>query len=190
LAVGSWQLAGESLRLVRSPANRQPATANRNHMKRFIEWDAIDVRVDGAKLNAMVAETIAGDPMLERLQLTFANGLLRVEGSVRKFISIPFTVDIQQIAASGTTVRVPLARISAGPIPIPTLLVGLVRDRFPKELVQFEPPATLIVSLDRFLPSFVAADIQKIWIIDGGLAVTLGRGGADLPPGGHHGSNG
>ena len=41
-----------------------------------------------------------------------------------------------------------------------------------------------MLSLDRFLPTFVVADIQKIWIIDGGLAVTLGRGGTDLPPGG------
>ncbi len=156
-------------------------------MKRFIEWDTIDVRVDGGKLNAMVTETIAKDPMLERLHLTFTNGLLRIEGSVRKFISIPFTVEITQIQAGGTTVRVPLARIAAGPIPVPTLLVGLIRDRFPKELVRYEDPATLVLSLDRFLPSFVAADIQKIWIIDGGLAVTLGRGGADLPTGGIHG---
>src|SRR5687767_946810 len=153
-------------------------------MKRLIEWDTIDVRVDGGKLNAMVSEIIAKDPMLERLGLKFTNGLLRIEGSVRKFISIPFTVEITQILTSGTTVRVPLARISAGPIPVPTLLVGLIRDRFPKDLVRYEDPATLVVSLDRFLPSFIAADIQKIWIIDGGLAVTLGRGGADLPTGG------
>jgi hypothetical protein len=137
----------------------------------------------------MVAEIIAKDPMLEKLTLTCTNALLRVEGSVKKFISIPFTVDITQIQAGGTTVRVPLARISAGPIPVPTLLVGLIRDRFPKELVTYEDPATLVISLDRFLPSFVSADIQKIWIIDGGLAVTLGRGGADLPPGGMHGPN-
>ena len=45
-----------------------------------------------------------------------------------------------------------------------------------------EDPATLVFSLDWFLPSFMDAEIQKIWIIDGGLAVTLGRGGADLPP--------
>lgn len=155
-------------------------------MKRFIEWDSIDLRVDGARINAMALEMIAKDPMIERLQLTFANGLLRVEGTVRKFISIPFTVDITEIQTSGTTVRVPLARISAGPIPVPTLLVGLVRDKFPKDLVRYEDPATLVVSLDRFLPSFVSADVQKIWIIDGGLAVTLGRGGADLPEGGLH----
>jgi hypothetical protein len=63
----------------------------------------------------------------------------------------------------------------------------LIRDRLPKELVRYEEPATLVMSLDRFLPSFVSADIQKIWIIDGGLAVSLGRGGADLPGGSNDG---
>lgn len=163
-----------------------PTGTSGDAMKRFIEWDSIEVRVDGAKLNAMAREMVGADPMIERLELKFANGLLRVEGSVRKFISVPFSVDITHIEARGTTVRVPLARISAGPIPIPTLLVGLVRSRFPKDLVTYEEPATLVVSLDRFLPPFVSADIQKIWIIDGGLAVTLGRGGADLPEGGIH----
>ncbi|MEO8379508.1 MAG: hypothetical protein ABI779_07570 [Acidobacteriota bacterium] len=156
-------------------------------MRHLIEWDSIDVRVDGEKLNAMVKEIVAKEPMLERLELKFTNGLLRVEGSVRKFISVPFSVEITQILTRGTTVRVPLGKISAGPIPVPSLLVGLIRDRLPKELVTYEDPATLVVSMDRFLPSFVAADLQKIWIIEGGLAVTLGRGGADLPVGGNHG---
>lgn len=147
----------------------------------MIEWDSIDVRVDGEKVAAMAREMLAREPMIERLELRFSNGLLRVEGAIRKFISVPFTVDITRFEASGTTVRVPLARISAGPLPVPTILVGLVRDRFPKDLVRYEEPATLVMSLDRFLPPFVSADIQKIWIIDGGLAVTLGRGGADLP---------
>lgn len=155
-------------------------------MQHFIEWDSLDVRIDGAKIEAMAREMVAADPMIERIALRFANGLLRVEGSVRKFISVPFTVDITRIEAKGTTVRVPLARISAGPVPVPALLVGLVRSKFPKELVTYEDPATLVISLDRFLPSFVTADIQKIWIMDGGLAVTLGRGGANLPPGGLH----
>ena len=157
-------------------------------MRHFIEWDTIDIRVDGEKLNAMAWEMVASDPMIERIHLRFGNGLLRVEGSVRKFISVPFSVEITRFEAKGTTVRVPLARISAGPLPIPTLFVGLVRDRFPKDLVRYEDPATLVLSLDRFLPPFVTADIQKIWIIDGGLAVTLGRGGADLPPGGTNGT--
>ena len=150
-------------------------------MKRFIEWDSLEVRVDGEKLAAMARQMIAAEPTIERLDLRFRNGLLRVEGAIRKFILVPFTVDITRIEARGTTVRVPLERMSAGPLPLPTILVGLVRSRFPKELVTYEDPATLVVSLDRFLPPFVSADIQKIWIIDGGLAVTLGRGGADLP---------
>jgi hypothetical protein len=150
---------------------------------RFIEWDSLDVRVDGEKIAAMAREMIAGDPMIDRLDLHFSNGLLRVEGTVRKFISIPFTVDITQIVAQGTVVRIPLARITAGPVPIPTLLVSLIRQKFPAD-VKYEEPATLVLALDRFLPTFVSAEIQKIWIIDGGLAVTLGRGGADLPPGG------
>ncbi|HEX8619768.1 MAG TPA: hypothetical protein VF911_19455 [Thermoanaerobaculia bacterium] len=152
-------------------------------MRRFIEWDSLEVRVNGEQIAAMAREMVAKDPMIERLALTFTNGLLRVEGAVRKFIIIPFTVDITHFDARGTTVRVPLGKMTAGTLPIPSLLVGLVRRQFPAD-VGFEPPATLVLSLDRFLPPFVAADIQKIWIIDGGLAVTLGRGGADLPPGG------
>lgn len=151
-------------------------------MKHFIEWDSIEVRVDGEKVAAMAREVVAREPMIERMALRFSNGLLRVEGAIRKIISVPFTVDVTRMEASGTTVKVPLARIAAGPLPIPTILLGLVRDRLPKDLVKLEEPATLVLSLDRFLPSFVSADIQKIWIIDGGLAVTLGRGGADLPP--------
>lgn len=153
-------------------------------MRHFIEWDSIDVRVDGEKIAAMAREMVKQEPMIEAINLRFSNGLLRVEGIVRKFIAVPFTVEITHIHAKGTTVRVPLVRMSAGPIPLPTLLVGLLRQKLPKELVSFEEPATLVMSLDRFLPPFVAADIQKIWIIDGGLAVTLGRGGADIPVGG------
>jgi hypothetical protein len=155
-------------------------------VRRFLEWDSLDVRVNGDKIAELAREMVAKDPMVEKLDLKFSNGLLRVEGMVRKFILIPFTVDITHMEAKGTTIRVPLGRMTAGPLPIPSLLVGLVRQQFPSD-VGFEPPATLVLTLDRFLPSFVAADIQKIWIIEGGLAVTLGRGGADLPPGGMDG---
>jgi hypothetical protein len=156
-------------------------------MAHFIEWDTLEVRVDGAKIAAMAREMVARDPMIERLDMRFQNGLLRIDGAVRKFITVPFSVEVNRFDAKGTEVRIPLARISAGPLPVPTLLVGLVRKSFPAD-VRYEDPATLVLSLDRFLPPFVSAEIQKIWIIDGGLAVTLGRGGADLPMGGISGS--
>lgn len=157
-------------------------------MPRLIEWDSLEVRVDGDKVSAMAQELVAKDPVIERLALRFMNGLLRVEGAVRKLIVIPFSVEITHFEANGTTIKVPLGRMSAGPIPIPSLLVGLLRQQFPAQ-VGFEPPATLVLSLERFLPEFVSADIQKIWILDGGLAVMLGRGGADLPPGFNPGGN-
>ena len=159
-------------------------------MVHFVEWDSFDLRVDGEKLNAMVKSMIGGTEPIERIEVAFYNGLMRVTGSIRKFISVPFSVDITEIRASGTTVRVPLRGATAAGFPLPTILFGLLRNRLPRELVSYEEPATLVMSLDRFLPSFVSADVQKIWIIDGGLAVTLGRGGADLPappaPGGTH----
>src|SRR5437660_900719 len=82
-------------------------------------------------------------------------------GSVRKFISVPFSVDVREIVAAGRTVRVPLGAASAfGGIPVPQFLFGLVRNRLPAELVRYEDPATLVFSLDRFLPTFIEADIQ------------------------------
>jgi hypothetical protein len=159
-------------------------------MKRFVEWDTFELRVDGEKLNAMMKSMIGATPPIERMELRFGNGLMRVEGSIRKFFSVPFTVDITEIKVSGTTVRVPLRAASAAGFPIPSILFGLMRSRLPKDLVSYEEPATLVMSLDRFLPPFITADIQKIWIIEGGLAVTLGRGGADLPgPGGFNERN-
>jgi hypothetical protein len=149
-------------------------------MRRFVEWDQLEVRINGEKLNGSVA-SFRVDP-IERLEVRFENALIRVTGTVRKFVSVPFEVQISEILASGRKVRVPLKSVSAfGVIPIPRFLFGLMRDRLPADLVGFEDPATLVFSLDRFLPNFVDAEIQRVWIIDGGLAVTLGRGGADLP---------
>ena len=150
-------------------------------MGHFVEWDSLEVRVDGDKLNTMMKLMIGRTEPIEKIDLRFSNGLLRIEGTIRKFIAVSFTVDITEIRASGTTVRVPLRSVSAAGFPIPSILFGLMRSRLPKDLVAFEEPATLVVTLDRFLPNFVSTDIQRIWIIEGGLVVTLGRGGADLP---------
>jgi hypothetical protein len=153
-------------------------------MPRFIAWDQLDVRVDGAKLAALVRER-ALVPPIERIDLRFSDGLLRVEGALRKFIRVPFAVEIREIVADGGVVRVPLSSASAfGGIPIPQFLFGLVKGRLPADLVRLEAPATLVISLDRFLPTFVDADVREIRIVDGGVTVTLGAGGADLTPSG------
>jgi hypothetical protein len=152
----------------------------RDLMSRFIEWDTLELRVDGEKLNEL-ARSMVVDP-IQRLELRFLNGMLRIDGAARMLINVPFTVYVSEMEPSGTSVRVPLRAASAfGAIPIPKFLFKFAKDRLPRGLVRFEEPATFVFSLDRFLPSFVSTEIQKIWIIDGGLAVTLGRGGADMP---------
>src|SRR4051812_17070289 len=105
-------------------ADSSLGTHHSSLMQRFVEWDQLDLRVSGEKLNAFVA-TMRVDPV-ERIELQFFNGLLRVAGSIRKFISVPFSVDIREIVASGRTVRVPLGAASAfGALPIPQFLFGL-----------------------------------------------------------------
>jgi hypothetical protein len=158
---------------------------------RFVQWDSIEVRISGEKLTEMVRTTVAGAKELERIDLRFLNGRMFVEGTVRKYIAVPFSIEVTEIEARGTTIRIPLHSASAfGVFPIPRFLFGLAKDRLPKKFVTFEEPATLVFSLDRFLPTFISADIQRVWIIDGGLAVTLGKGGADLPAGGLDGNAG
>jgi hypothetical protein len=152
----------------------------RDLMPRFIEWDTLELRVSGERLNEL-ARTMVADP-IQRLELKFLNGLLRIDGTAKMFMAVPFTVYVSEMEPIGTSVRVPLQAASAfGAIPIPQFLFRLAKNRLPKDLVRLEPPATFVFALDRFLPSFVSTEIRRIWIIDGGLAVTLGRGGADLP---------
>src|SRR5256885_1511601 len=134
-------------------------------MKRFVEWDWLDVRVSGEKIEAL-AQTMKVPP-IERLSLRFTSGRLRIEGTIRKVISVPFSAQVTEMQASGTTVRVPLRNASAfGAIPVPQFLFSLVKGRLPKDLVGFEAPATFVISLDRFLPPFVTADVKSISIID------------------------
>ncbi len=93
-------------------------------MKHLVEWDTLELRIDGEKLNREMKSAMGKMDPIERLDLRFFNGLMRVEGSIRKFISVPFTVEINEIRASGTTVRVPLRSASAAGFPLPTILFG------------------------------------------------------------------
>ena len=51
-------------------------------MRRFVEWDQLELRVNAEKLNAFVA-TMRVDPV-ERIELQLFNGLMRVTGSIRR----------------------------------------------------------------------------------------------------------
>lgn len=152
-------------------------------MRHLIEWDTLEVRVNGEKVSEIARQLIGLPPPLERIGFRFENGRILVEGSIRKLFNIPFTVEIARLDVAGQKIEIPVTKISAAGLPVPTLLLDLLKSRIPRDVVDYREPATFVLSLDRFLPSFVSVEVQKIWLIDGGLAVTLGRGGANMPTG-------
>ncbi|MCU1244407.1 MAG: hypothetical protein JWN02_317, partial [Acidobacteria bacterium] len=52
-------------------------------MPRFVEWDTFELRVNGERINDLVRSLVAGQRELERIELQFSNGLLRVAGTIR-----------------------------------------------------------------------------------------------------------
>jgi len=126
-------------------------------------------------VNELVRRRVAGQ--LDGISLTFRAGNIHVAGHKKMgIIPLPFAADVRAIDVEGRTIVVPVSI----PAIVAPVIRGIAASKIP-EGVTIRPPFTFIIQLDRFLPPFVSADIQKIWIIDGGLAVTLGRGGADLP---------
>jgi hypothetical protein len=150
-------------------------------MKPLATWESIDLRVDGTRANEIARQQLV-PKLADDVQLVFTPGLLRVR--VKKFLWL--TVEIERIDAQGTVVRVPIAR--AGLIPTRVLagvwhlVRGFIAPRIPIDAVTLQAPLTFVIQVDRFLPPFVRAEVREIRIVDGGLAVALGPGGADLPP--------
>jgi hypothetical protein len=67
-------------------------------------------------------------------------------------------------------------------VPVPRLLFQILGDRALPAGVRFEAETmTVLAQWTRFLPEFLQLTIEKIQIINGGLAVRLGYGSADLP---------
>lgn len=151
---------------------------------RLVEWDSLDLRLSGSRLQA-IAESLlqrVGAPVQE-LQLSFRDGELRVSGKARKAVAIPFQLAVRRIHAVGRTITFSLEDMSAfGFLPLPAFLMRLVGNRVTDEGVTFNAEKNVVVvRLDRFLPTFVDVEVTEIHIIDGGIAVRLGRGGADMP---------
>jgi hypothetical protein len=71
-----------------------------------------------------------------------------------------------------------------GILPVPKLLFRLIGERrLPDGITLNTETLTVTVWLERLLPGFIDLTIVSIRLIPEGLAVHLGRGGADLPAG-------
>jgi len=130
-------------------------------------------------------EVAAKQAPIQDLRLTFSLGELRIDGKVEKFFLIPFRLFIRRVESSAGSIRIYLENISALGLPIPVLLRRVAEKSMRSDALAFDGLNNVItVRLDRFLPNFIDVDIRQIDIIDGGVAVALGQGGADIPSGG------
>ncbi|HEY0590386.1 MAG TPA: hypothetical protein VGF40_01355 [Thermoanaerobaculia bacterium] len=151
---------------------------------RFIEWDRLDVRVLGSRIVAMARDAMrASGAPVEIERIDFRDGDAEVSGVFRKGIAIPFRFHLRRIGASGRVLRLPIEQMSvAGFLPVPALLFRLAEGFARVQGVAIDPETrTVVVSVERFLPEFVDVEIEDVRIVAGGVHVTLGRGGADLP---------
>jgi hypothetical protein len=150
---------------------------------RLIQWNQLDFRISAERVVPMIGDAVveSGAPITE-LHFEFHDGLLRIEGKVRKAISIPFTVEIEHVEPKGKSIAIPLRKAAAFGIPLPGLLLSIAQSFMKSSEVSYDSSTrAFIVRLDRFLPPFVDVDIQQIRLVAGGIAVRLGPGGADPP---------
>src|SRR5688572_24869987 len=100
-------------------------------MPHLVEWDRIDVRIRGDRLAAIVGDVVRQKKLpIESLALEFLDGVLRVEGKVRKTVSVPFRLAVPAIHVVDGTARLEIREISSFlGIPVPRFLLGLIEDR-------------------------------------------------------------
>ena len=152
---------------------------------RLVQWDQIELRISGAKLAdiARAEAASAGAPVRE-LRFDFVPREISISGKLVKGIAMPFRLAIRRIVPVGRVIEVPFENVSAfGFLPLPKLLFQLFGKMALSDGVELHPETmTVRLRLDRFLPSFVDADVEEIRLVAGGLVVKLGPGGADRPP--------
>ncbi|MCA1732042.1 MAG: hypothetical protein LC732_00385 [Acidobacteria bacterium] len=158
---------------------------------RLVSWNRLDLQVRGDRILRMARSELAARRLpVEVRDLRFRDGVIEMEGILKKGFSVPFSVVVREILASEGGVVVPFADVSVlGFLPVPRFLFSLAEGFSKADGITIDPARQAIfIALDRFLPPFVDLEIDSIRIVDGGLAVTLGPGGADPPqPGGSRG---
>lgn len=155
--------------------------------ERLVQWQPLEFRVSGKKIEELARSVMATQQApVDDLRMQFGDGELRVSGRVKRGLPVPFRAVIRKIVPSARAVVIPIQEMSAFGLPLPAILGKLAGNRQAAAGILFDAESnSIVIQLDRFLPSFLDVDISDISIIDGGLLVKLRSGGADLPsPGG------
>ncbi|HUP66220.1 MAG TPA: hypothetical protein VM557_13165 [Thermoanaerobaculia bacterium] len=153
-------------------------------MDRLLSWDRLELRMRGEKLALLARRMLAAKRVpvsLDRLE--FREGMAIAEGTLRKGLPIPFRFTLRRVRLEGRIARIPIEDLSVlGFLPVPSLLFRVAEGFAAVDGVTVDPKERgVIIALDRFLPDFVEVEIEAIRFVAGGVAVTMGPGGADLP---------
>lgn len=152
---------------------------------RLVKWDALELKLSATRLEPLMREkaTEANAPVSD-LRLAFREGLMTIRGKSKGFLTIPFEIEITEIRAEGKRVIVPISSISAAGFPVPKLLSSLFEKTAASGAVRVDGTGpTVTVLVDRFLPEFVDVELDEILIVEDGLLIRTGSGGADPPEG-------
>lgn len=150
---------------------------------RLVEWNEVELRVNGSRIEELMSEEIARRKIpVDRLNLVFREGEIVARGRVRKGIPIPFRVLVRRIDPVGSKIRVVFAHLVVFGLPLTKFFAWLTEGNLHdgKVLLDARGPA-IVIQLDAFLPMHVDATIDEVRLVDGGIEIALGPGGADPP---------
>ncbi len=153
-------------------------------MPRLIEWDTLEFRLSGERIAAIVGELIERKKLpVPSLFLEFKEGELFVEGTFKKGFSIPFQGTIRSIRPDRAWLHIKLDEVSAFGLPVPAFLQKFIEGQVRDGSVKYEDATKeLAIDIGRNIPGFIDVAIDTVRLVRGGVAITLGPGGADIPP--------
>lgn len=153
-------------------------------MPRLVEWKGLELTLRGERVAALIGEGIeAKKAPITSLFLEFRDGELAIEGKAKKGLTIPFEAKIRSIRPDGSWLRIRIDEASAFGLPVPAFLQKFVEGAVTDGSVRYDTDANeLMVDLGRRIPGFLDIAIESVAIAKEGIVVTLGAGGADVPP--------
>lgn len=151
--------------------------------ERLVSWESLPLKISGAKAAEVIGKVIeARNAPIKSLFLEFRDGELLIEGKAKKGMTIPFEVTIREIRPEGSTLHVRIHDVSAFGLPVPAFLGKFLEGIGRNDAIRFDGSTnTISVDVGKQTPPFVEVTFREVRLVKGGVEVTLGPGGTDLP---------
>ncbi len=150
---------------------------------RLVNWNTLNLTISGEKASAMIGRIIAARKApISSLFLEFREGELLIEGKVKKGMTIPFEVTIREIRGEGSILHIRIHDASAFGLPVPALIGRFLDGAGRDDSMRFDGSTnTLSVDIGKKTPPFIDVTFDEVKLVSGGIELTLGEGGVDVP---------